>query len=60
MTDGDYIKEAWVECAPLLFDNFSEKERIIQRIKDLSMSRKTDKDRILKMECDTTKQLTQD
>ena len=26
LSDGDYIKEAWLECAPFLFDNFSEKE----------------------------------
>ena len=47
LSDGDYIKEAWLECAPFLFDNFSEKEKIIQRIKDLSLSRKTVKDKIL-------------
>ena len=40
LSDGDYIKEAWLEGAPFLFDNFSEKEKIIQRIKDLSLSRK--------------------
>ena len=22
LSDGDYIKEAWLECAPFLFDNF--------------------------------------
>ena len=59
-SDEDYIKEAWLECAPFLLDNFSEKEKIIQRIKDLSLSRKTVKDRILKLKSDTTKQLTQD
>ena len=26
LSDGDYIKEAWLECAPFLFDNFSEKK----------------------------------
>ena len=29
LSDGEYIKEAWLECAPFLFDNFSEKEKII-------------------------------
>ena len=33
LSDGDYIKEAWLECAPFLFDNFSEKEKIIYHIK---------------------------
>ena len=41
LSDGDYIKEGWLECAQFLFDNFSEKEKITQRIKDLSLSRKT-------------------
>ncbi|XP_042212848.1 uncharacterized protein LOC121859962 [Homarus americanus] len=41
LSDGEYIKEAWLECAPFLFDNLSEKDKIIQRIKDLSVSRKT-------------------
>ena len=49
-----------MECAPFLFDNFSEKEKIIQRIKDLSLSRKTVKDRILKLESNAAKQLTQE
>nr|XP_045589349.1 uncharacterized protein LOC123751301 [Procambarus clarkii] len=35
LCDGEYIKEAWLECAPFLFDNFSEKKKIIQRIKGL-------------------------
>ena len=29
LSDGDYIKEAWLECAPFLFDNFAEKEKTI-------------------------------
>ncbi|XP_063856091.1 protein FAM200A-like isoform X1 [Scylla paramamosain] len=60
LSDGEYIKEAWLECAPFLFDDFSEKEKIIQRIKDLSVSRKTVKDRILKLERNTAEQLTKD
>ena len=60
LSDGGYIKKAWLELASLLFDNFSEKEKIIQRIKHLSLSRKTIKERILKLENDSTKQLTQD
>ena len=60
ISDGNYIKEAWLECAPFLFDNFLETEKSIQRIKNLSPSRKVVKDRILKLECDITKQLTQD
>ena len=54
-SDRNYIEEAWLECALFLFDNFSEKEKIIQRIKDLCLSRKTVEDRKLKLESDTTK-----
>ena len=53
LSGGDYIKKAWLECAPFLFDKFLEKEKIIQRIKDLSLSRKTIKNRIFKLESDT-------
>ncbi|XP_023612109.1 SCAN domain-containing protein 3-like [Myotis lucifugus] len=60
LSDGEYIKESWLECAPFLFDDFSEKEKIIQCIKDLSMSRKTVKDRILKLASNTAEQLTKD
>ncbi|XP_076060038.1 general transcription factor II-I repeat domain-containing protein 2A-like isoform X5 [Oratosquilla oratoria] len=60
LSDGEYIKEVWLECAPFLFDNLSEKEQIIQRIKELSVSRKTVKDRILKLERNTAKQLSKD
>ena len=45
---------------PFLFDNFSEKEKIILRIKDLSLNRKTVKDKILTLESDTTKQMRHD
>ena len=29
LSDGDYIKETWLESAPFLYDNFSEKDKII-------------------------------
>jgi hypothetical protein len=35
----DYIKESWLECASFHFDGFPEKEKIIQCIKDLPVSR---------------------
>ena len=35
-SDGQFIKQAWLECAPLLFENF--KEKIIQRIKEIPLS----------------------
>lgn len=48
-SDGDYIKEAFIKCAPHLFEDFQNKEQILKRIEELSISRNTVKDRILKM-----------
>ncbi|GFS50185.1 general transcription factor II-I repeat domain-containing protein 2A [Trichonephila clavipes] len=47
--EGEFLKEAWLVCAPSLFDDFDNKDKIIQRIKDVSLSRNTMKDRILKL-----------
>ncbi|GFU93034.1 DUF4371 domain-containing protein [Trichonephila clavipes] len=33
---GEFLKEAWLACAPSLFDDFDNKDKIIQRIKDAS------------------------
>ena len=44
--EGQFIKQAWLECAPVLFENFKEKEKIIQRIKEITLSRNTVKARI--------------
>ncbi|GFX79608.1 DUF4371 domain-containing protein [Trichonephila clavipes] len=47
--EGEFLKEAWLACAPSLFDDFDNKDKIIQRIKDVPLSRNTMKDRILKL-----------
>lgn len=44
--EGEFFKEAWLQCAPYLFEN---KEKIIQRIKDMLLARNTVKERILGM-----------
>jgi hypothetical protein len=33
-SDGDYIKESWLEYAPFIFDGFPEKEKIIKTNKN--------------------------
>ena len=48
-SDGQFITQAWFECAPVLFENFKEKAKIIQRIKEFPLSRNTVKVRILDM-----------
>ncbi|GFW94985.1 general transcription factor II-I repeat domain-containing protein 2A [Trichonephila clavipes] len=47
--EGEFLKEAWLVCAPSLFDEFDNKDKIIQRIKDVPLSRNTMKYRILKL-----------
>ncbi|GFW17494.1 general transcription factor II-I repeat domain-containing protein 2A [Trichonephila clavipes] len=54
--EGEFLKEAWLTCAPSLFDDFDNKDKIIQRIKDIPPSRNTIKDRILKLEENVTDQ----
>ena len=46
---GEYIKEAWLQSSPFLFQDFENREEIIQRIKDMPIARNTVKERILKM-----------
>jgi len=60
LSDGDYIKESLLECAPSLFDDFSNKDKIIQRIKDMPISRNTVKERIMKLESNVKDQLKTD
>ncbi|GFW40152.1 general transcription factor II-I repeat domain-containing protein 2A [Trichonephila clavipes] len=54
------LKEAWLACAPSLFDDFDNKDKIIQRIKDVPLSRNTMTDRILKLAENVTDQQKND
>ncbi|GFV43055.1 general transcription factor II-I repeat domain-containing protein 2A [Trichonephila clavipes] len=58
--EGEFLKEAWLACAPSLFDDFDNKGKIIQRIKDVPLSRNTMKDRILKLAENVTGQQKND
>jgi hypothetical protein len=58
--DGDFIKMSWLDCADNLFQDFDNKDAIIQRIKDLSISRNTIKERILSMNSNIENQLIHD
>lgn len=49
LNEGEFLKEAWLACAPSLFDDFENKDKIIQRIKDIPLSRNTIKDRVLRL-----------
>ncbi|GFX47447.1 general transcription factor II-I repeat domain-containing protein 2A [Trichonephila clavipes] len=54
--EGEFLKEAWLACVPSLFDDFDNKDKIIQRIKDVPLSRNTIKDRIFKLAENVTDQ----
>ncbi|GFX47891.1 general transcription factor II-I repeat domain-containing protein 2A [Trichonephila clavipes] len=58
--EGEFLKEVWLACAPSLFDDFDNKDKIIQRIKDVPLSRNTMKDRILKLAENVTDQQKND
>ncbi|GFV75504.1 uncharacterized protein TNCV_1483481 [Trichonephila clavipes] len=58
--EGEVLKEAWLACAPSLFDDFDNKDKIIQRIKDVPLSRNTMKVRILKLAENVTDQQKND
>ncbi|GFV34946.1 general transcription factor II-I repeat domain-containing protein 2A [Trichonephila clavipes] len=58
--EGEFLKEAWLACAPSLFDDFDNKHEIIKRIKDIPLSRNTIKDRILKLAENVTDQQKND
>ena len=59
-SDGDYIKESWLECAPYLFKDLQNKDKILQRIKDLPVSRNTVKVRIINLNSNIENQLKED
>ncbi|GFY07712.1 general transcription factor II-I repeat domain-containing protein 2B [Trichonephila clavipes] len=54
--EGEFLKEAWLACALSLFDDFNNKDKIIQRIKDVPLSRNPMKDRTLKLAENVTDQ----
>ncbi|GFV63321.1 general transcription factor II-I repeat domain-containing protein 2A [Trichonephila clavipes] len=54
--EGEFLKETWLACVLSFFDDFDNKDKIIQRIKDIPLSRNTINDRILKLEENVTDQ----
>ena len=44
LSDGEFVKEAFIKWAPFLFDDFHNKDAIIKRMSELSISRNTVKD----------------
>lgn len=57
LSDGDYLKEAFINCSESLFEDFPNKNDILKRINELPVARNTVKDRIIAMDKDVTDQL---
>ena len=57
LSDGEYLKEAFLACSESLFEGFVNKDKILQRIKNVSLSRNTIKDRVERIEKDRREQL---
>ncbi|GFX27011.1 uncharacterized protein TNCV_803111 [Trichonephila clavipes] len=58
--EGEFLKKAWLACVPSLFDDFDNKDKIIQRFKDVHLPINTIKDRILKLAENVTDQQEND
>ncbi|XP_013000519.1 protein FAM200A isoform X1 [Cavia porcellus] len=60
LSDGDFIKMAMLSGSNSLFHDFPNKDKIIQRISEMPLSRNTVKDRVLRMASDVSQQLGTD
>lgn len=59
-TDREYIKEPFIKISEHLFADFKNKGEIVQKIREMSLSAKTVKDRTIKMAENITKQQIKD
>ncbi|CAH2267583.1 jg11872 [Pararge aegeria aegeria] len=47
--DGEFLKEAWLACAETIFADFEHKDKLIQCIENIPLSKHTIKDKIHKL-----------
>ncbi|CAL9687262.1 unnamed protein product [Knipowitschia caucasica] len=59
-TDGDYIKQSFLNISEHLFADFKNKHEIVQKIREMPLSAGTVKDRTIKMAENVTKQQIKD
>lgn len=57
LSDGEFIKETFLRCAPALLHDMKNKDDIIKRISELPLSRNTIKDRIIDLNKNVQHQL---
>ncbi|XP_066461121.1 general transcription factor II-I repeat domain-containing protein 2B-like [Eleutherodactylus coqui] len=60
LSDGEIIKTAMLSGSNSLFHDFPSKDKIIQRISEMPLSRNTVKNRVQRMASDVSQQLTTD
>lgn len=58
--DGEFLKIVTLKAAPSLFQDFNNKEKMLQRIRELQLSRNTIKEKILKMSINISNRLHSD
>ena len=59
-SDGEFLKSAFIDCAPFLFDDFKSKDAIIKRMEELPISRNTFKNRVMAMNAKIASKLRKD
>ncbi|KAK1345457.1 LOW QUALITY PROTEIN: hypothetical protein QTO34_007914 [Cnephaeus nilssonii] len=60
LSEGEFIKETLLRCAPVLFHDMQNKDSIIKRISELPLSRNIIKDRIMRLNTNVQHQLKRD
>ncbi|KAK1339042.1 hypothetical protein QTO34_019715 [Cnephaeus nilssonii] len=60
LSEGEFIKETLLTCAPVLFHDMQNKDAIIKRISELPLSRNIIKDRIMRLNTNVQHQLKRD
>ena len=59
-SDGEFLKSAFMDCAPFLFDDFKNKDAIIKRIEEIPISRNTAKNRVMAINANIASKLRKD
>ena len=59
-TDGEYLKETFIKISEHLFSDFKDKNKIIQKIKDMPLLAKIVKDRTIRMAANISSQQISD
>jgi hypothetical protein len=60
LSDGDFLKAAFLVMSDTLFEDFPNKQQIVNRIEEMPASRNTVKDRIIRMSEDVSEQMKAD